>query len=1773
MAKIAWKVIKGYGPYAYLQRTVTTGGKVISKHIAYLGKAGVGGLVPGKYVQVPAVAGFPGGAIRAPLIGHETLRDLKPNPKASVKWMAAQVKDGLPASDITAKPPPEYQPPKAKSKAKTQPKAATKKAYNPKSDKPATAKTDAPPAPAKPKMSASVGAAPKWVKVGEQLGSTPGGFYQDDAGVKHYVKHPVTDNHRKNELLAMALYRLAKVAVPETFATEVEGKPGVASRYIEGLTGSGTNPKDLVGTKEGFAVDAWLANWDVVGVGATKYDNILGLDGHAYRIDAGGALLYRGTGGPKGDLFGEEVTELEGLRDKQLNPVSETVFGDMTLQEIAGSATKVTAIPDSKIAAAVQEHFGDDPALAQELTAKLIARRDSINKQVNDQVMDHLAGQIAASDPATAMLQQKLEAQKPAEPQQLGAADSPPAYPSLVKLDDADILKDKDGKPLVSDTHIKQLTEAMEKGVPALNLVKWELTKEVEGNDQVNAILFGAEMLYKKSAADDALKTATGFILAGPETTLPPGFKPGLNPEQLHHDVEGNPLVTAGQIRQLEEAAAQGKHALADKVNELAAASYSTNALQLYAVLNAAASLHYQMQNPPKQPQPVDAPEEAPASPLLQPKDILKDDGGKPLVTQAQLNSMEAALHKGPVAFYELKEAMYQEAKGSAAKHAIMVAAYNMQENWNAQSLFKLPDIPEDAKGKPLLNNWKVQDLEKAAEVSPFALESEKWRQIAKARSLAQVEAWLQAGNTLHQIGQDAQLPNYNIPQPGVTLTGLDSATIKLDPADIPKGENGKVLLTKLDVTKLELAASVSYGALDQVKKEMVEKTKSPEKTSALNQVFKKLESFKVAQLKADALAKQAPEPPRVVAQAPATPAAPPDPMSYKLTDDEIPTDAKGEPLVSKANVKKLEEAMGKSVADLQQVTSELTKTVKKQDKIKALLDTSDLMYKKWAAATYLKNVTDDLLKAPVQQDTGLKPSLKVLDIDKDGEGNPLLSPDQVQQLEEAAAQGKYALAHKAHELAQEVGYQAGPQFYALMNATDALSGHLHGGVYEPEESEPKPVAPASATVSAPEAAATPGPKLTDAEIPKAMGKPVLSKDQVKVLEDAAAKGIPELEAAADQLVENIPFQASNDAVMNAAAVLKAKLSGVQGSPAGILTVKPKVTEVPKDNKGKPLVSKANIKKLEDAAAQPGQLDVVATGLAEKMLSPAKKAAIAAIAADLKSQLTGVEVQEADGGSGLSDTIEQVDDGEVKLPNQTVPKRAVVDQQMKLTQAGNKDYDKDLEKVSGKKGSNEGGLFKDKQLQTLHYVKWPNSTLRAKNEALAALLYEYAQVPVPTVRLIKFNDQDAVMSDWLEDAAPMTVDAMKQAQDVRRNFVFDAWLANWDVVGMSADNIVKGPGDKAYRIDLGGSLLFRAQGKPRPFDEEVKELVSLRDPGINPKAAQVFAGLTSAELKEGAERLAGITDYQIDDAVDSLDFPKTSADYSQTTYGKAAEDLPKMLKARLKARRDYIVDDILHAEEKKAATLASLADTVNLKPASLDEVLTIADKITWHSPHTNQKWAMVESILEKELGVKNGQSAAKAVKKHYSGWKGTTNSTLGDMLRWAAGEMYSRGAVEQSRLSKFQQFMVGKKHMSATDMNKRQETLTADIKKPTAKRLVEGLDIMREKNEAILRVQNPGKETMTVYRGWKPDQVEYLKLTEAKVGQVINLNDPPLYSWSFTPNVAEGFGHGSIVTKAQVPMDNFLLSDLANAVGKYGGENEVVFKGVPDFKMEVIKKY
>ena len=735
-------------------------------------------------------------------------------------------------------------------------------------------------------------------------------------------------------------------------------------------------------------------------------------------------------------------------------------------------------------------------------------------------------------------------------------------------------------------------------------------------------------------------------------------------------------------------------------------------------------------------------------------------------------------------------------------------------------------------------------------------------------------------------------------------------------------------------------------------------------------------------------------------------------------------------------------------------------------------------------------------------------------------------------------------------------------------------------------------------------------------DIPKDVsGKYKVSPANLKALKDAAATGDGDhLLAAADDLVKKYKKFQTKNAIQQVAFqlnqhILKADQPPPPAEPqpdpaafygddfaeyspapapsvsqetapaaAAAPAVKPKLkaADIPKDNKGKALISKVNVKKLETAAAtgDVDQLAEVSSALADKMLSPAKKAAIHNAAGALQEQITGQPVLEGDGGSGLDDAIAGVSSGDVKLPSQSVPSPTVVKAQEKELQSDTKDWEADLEKIDGQKGSNEGGLFKDKQLQTMHYLKWPNSEARAKNETLSALLYAIAEVPVPNVRYLEFQGKDAVMSDWIEDAKPMTFADMKKHPDLADGFAVDAWLANWDVVGATADNVVAGPGNKAYRIDLGGSVLFRAQGKGRNFPPEVQELETLRSTVTAKQAGQVFGGLTQAQIKKSAEKVADVTDDEIDFAVDFVNFPKTSPEYPVSLYGPDANDLPAMLKARLKARRDYIVDDILKAEEKKAATLAQLKDKSDLKEDSLAEIAAAAPKYTYASPSPSAKWQLAQNVMETELGKTKGKKAQAAVKKHYSSWKGSSASTDGQTLRWATGEAADGdGRKEIKRLERFMDFLIKKGYTTQSGKTKLLDHINSVAGSDRGINLVEGLKIANQQNDAALQVKHPGKDKITVYRGWKSDQVEYLELKGAKVGDVITLEDPPLYSWSFTPNVASNFGHGSIVTKAQVPIENVMLTDLMNSSGSYSSENEVVFKGVDDFKMEVTHKY
>ena len=104
-----------------------------------------------------------------------------------------------------------------------------------------------------------------------------------------------------------------------------------------------------------------------------------------------------------------------------------------------------------------------------------------------------------------------------------------------------------------------------------------------------------------------------------------------------------------------------------------------------------------------------------------------------------------------------------------------------------------------------------------------------------------------------------------------------------------------------------------------------------------------------------------------------------------------------------------------------------------------------------------------------------------------------------------------------------------------------------------------------------------------------------------------------------------------------------------------------------------------------------------------------------------------------------------------------------------------------------------------------------------------------------------------------------------ELRDVRKQlagqFVADAFLGNWDVIGDARENVLVGDDGVAYRIDNGGGMRHRAQGDLKTrgqFNAGVMDLWSMREqrgPRANTPVYEVFKSLKPAELATQAEAL------------------------------------------------------------------------------------------------------------------------------------------------------------------------------------------------------------------------------------------------------------------------------------------------------------------------------
>jgi hypothetical protein len=185
----------------------------------------------------------------------------------------------------------------------------------------------------------------------------------------------------------------------------------------------------------------------------------------------------------------------------------------------------------------------------------------------------------------------------------------------------------------------------------------------------------------------------------------------------------------------------------------------------------------------------------------------------------------------------------------------------------------------------------------------------------------------------------------------------------------------------------------------------------------------------------------------------------------------------------------------------------------------------------------------------------------------------------------------------------------------------------------------------------------------------------------------------------------------------------------------------------------------------------------------------------------------------------------------------------------------------ELEFVKDLGGSTGAKLMRDPRTGKQYVLKKGANADHLRSEYLAEQLYREAGAKVPKSFLYDVDGIPVKLSEFVEDALDLrTLKATdpirykKAVAKIEKDFASDAVLGNWDTVGMSMDNILVSADDVVWRVDVGGSLRYRAQGDLKDaFSTNVTELWSLSKEGNN--AAQVFGNMTWNRKVKSMEKL------------------------------------------------------------------------------------------------------------------------------------------------------------------------------------------------------------------------------------------------------------------------------------------------------------------------------
>jgi hypothetical protein len=265
------------------------------------------------------------------------------------------------------------------------------------------------------------------------------------------------------------------------------------------------------------------------------------------------------------------------------------------------------------------------------------------------------------------------------------------------------------------------------------------------------------------------------------------------------------------------------------------------------------------------------------------------------------------------------------------------------------------------------------------------------------------------------------------------------------------------------------------------------------------------------------------------------------------------------------------------------------------------------------------------------------------------------------------------------------------------------------------------------------------------------------------------------------------------------------------------------------------------------------------------------------------------------------------------------------------------------QKVGEQLGTNEGGWYENQATREKFYLKFYKNPDQGKVEYIANAIYKKLGIKAAESFLLHVGDRLAVASKEIAGGgATIGEEEQSQNRDIRSGFIADAYLANWDVVGLVFDNIIKDANGDPWRIDNGGSLTFRAQGGTKDFSpNDIPELKNMLNPDFS--AGQVFGGLTDEEQKTQADYLVmNLSEKDIDTIVDNSELDaKQAKNIKNSLIGRRQFLIKKFnIQAKPSERVVKAIERLNEQKESKETGLRSrigiLADTDKIENQEID---------------------------------------------------------------------------------------------------------------------------------------------------------------------------------------------------------------------------------------------